>query len=53
MDSIIGQSNYSYMFEGGLKNIPEIKNQVLTKNGNERMMRFCEKIGLQFLEPND
>ncbi len=49
-DSIIGQSNYCYLFGGGIKNVPKTEKKRLSKAGNKRMMEFCEDIGLEFLE---
>jgi len=45
-DSIIGQSNYCYMFYGGIKNVPKTESKRLTKAGNIRMIEFCKTIGL-------
>lgn len=44
-DSIIGQSNFCYMF-GGIKNVPKTDRKRLSKVGNKRMIEFCEEIGL-------
>ncbi len=48
--SIIGQSNYCYLFGGGIKNVPKTERKRLSKAGNKRMIEFCEDIGLEFLE---
>jgi hypothetical protein len=49
-DSIIGQSNISFLRFPAIKNVPKSKNEVFSLTGYNKFKTFCRSIGLNIIE---